>query len=539
MSIFVSLFAGLGLFFIGVRLISNHLRQLMGPRLRQLIARAIAGRGSPALMGLAGGAVMQSVIGVIHVLVALVTAGAMERRQAFPIIRWANIGTAMLVLVAALNLHVLALCLVGLTGLAYYHQLDQSPRFRQAVGALLGLGLLFLGTDFIKAGAALMKTEPWLRDQIAMASTWLIPSFVLGALIAWLAQSSTTLAVITMSMAASGLLGYDSGAMMVLGAGLGSGLSAWSLAGRLQGSARQLVLFQVQLRAAGLLAMLLLYALNRWALGDPAGALMTQAGWSVSTRLVALYMAVQAVSDLASRLLQRPLERLLERWSPPTAQEDMSKPRFIHDEALDEPETALLLAEREQQALLAALPAYLDALRQLPPGQASAALLDAGKRQSAQAQVLRQCEQFLTELADRHRSRGVLERAMVLRDRNRLLASLQESLVELDLAAAEALDAPQVQQLLDQLVESLHMMLETLAEAAAQADPEDLSLLRALTHDRSELMDSIRRRLLGEAISASLQQAMFTATTVFERCTWLLRRYVLLLDTGPAAEASS
>ena len=47
MSIFVSLFAGLGLFFIGVRLISANLRQVIGRRLRQLIA-AWEGDGADA-----------------------------------------------------------------------------------------------------------------------------------------------------------------------------------------------------------------------------------------------------------------------------------------------------------------------------------------------------------------------------------------------------------------------------------------------------------------------------------------------------------
>lgn len=530
MNIFISLFAGLGLFFIGVRLISANLRQVIGLRLRQMIARAVTGRGSLALFGLLAGSVMQSVVAVIHVLVALVTAGAMEREKAFPVIRWANIGTSLLVLVAAIDLHALALCLVGLTGLAYYQQIDQSKRWRHAVGALLGLGLLFLGTDFIKAGSAMIKTAPWLREQIAALSVWLLPSFFLGAFVAWLAQSSTTLAVIAMSMAAGGLLSYDGGTMIVLGAGLGSAISAWTLAGRLQGSARQLVLFQVMLRVQGLVLMLLLYAVNRWLLADPAGRLMDTLQLPLPRRLVVVYMLVQLVSDLASRALLPLMRRQLERWAPPSAQESMSRPRYVHDEALEEAETALLLADKEQQRLLAKLPAYLDGLRS---ERAATGAPSAPQRQQAEAEVLRLCDQFLTELSDRHRSRNVLERCMVLRDRNRLLGQLQESLLELHHAAGPAMATDSVHQLLDQLVESLHMMLETLAETAEGADAEDLALLRALTHDRSELMDGIRRRLQASAIDASLQQAVFTATSVFERCVWLLRRYVLLLNGRP------
>ena len=261
-------------------------------------------------------------------------------------------------------------------------------------------------------------------------------------------------------------------------------------------------------------------------------------------RLAAFYMVVQLLSDLASRALEAPSLRWLEAWAAPSLQENLSKPHFVHDEALDEAETALMLADKEQQRLLACLPAYLDALRQDAP----AALTTADQRQAAESQVLQLCEQFLVELADRQRSRDVLERSMVLRDRNRLLASLQESLVELHQAAQVASGGDEddvddkagratVAQLLDQLVQSLHLMLEALAETAARAQPdaEDLELLRSLTHDRSELMDGIRRRLQGSDLEASLRQAVFSATTVFERCVWLARRYVLLLDSPLAA----
>ena len=57
-----------------------------------------------------------------------------------------------------------------------------------------------------------------------------------------------------------------------------------------------------------------------------------------------------------------------------------------------------------------------------------------------------------------------------------------------------------------------------------------LALLRNLTEDRSEMMDSIRRRLLSETgLEPARREALLEATTLFERLVWLLRRYALLL----------
>jgi len=528
MDIFTSIFAGLGLFFIGIRLIGTNLKQLAGRQMRMLITRAVSGKGTVALFGLAAGAIMQSMNAVIYILVALVTTGTIENKRAFPVIRWANIGTSMLIIVAALNMHLLVLVLIGITGITYYLNLDQSSRYRHAVGALLGIGLLFLGIDFIKTGSSILKDAAWLKVFIGFSAHYSVASFAVGVGVAMLAQSSSTITVVAMAMASSGLLIFDSGAMIVLGAGLGSALSAWTLAGRLTGSARQLILYQFSLKAPGVLIMVLLF-LADWASGMHfIQTALQHAGLSPSAQLAAVYVLLQIASYLSTLLTHQHVKDLIERHAPPSDEETLGRPRYLYDEALAEPESALLLVDKEQQRLLSSLPDYLGSLREdvIKTGPAVEV------RHPAESNILRLCDQFLTELADRNHNREVLKRTIVLRDRNELLGSLQESLVELITVANSNPHAGEVRTLINNLVESLHMMLETLADVAKLPDADDLDMLRMLTHDRSELMDSIRRRMQGGEIvvAPEVQQSVFSATALFERCTWLLRRYVLLLD---------
>ncbi len=531
MNIAAPLLAGLGLFFIGLRLVSNHLKQLAGRRLRVLIARALSGHGSLAVFGLASGAVMQSVNAVTFVLVALVSAGAIETRKAFSVINWANIGTSLLVVLAAINFHLAVLVLVGITGLAYYMNLDQSARYRHLVGALLGICLLFLGIDFIKTGSVSLKTLPWLRDFIGASAHggW---AFGLGLVVAMVAQSSSTVTVIAMAMASAGLLTFGSGSMLVLGSGLGSGLSAWVLAGKLAGSARQLVLWQVVLKASGVAlmwALLTLEALTGWPLLHAGMGV-----WHLSApaELAAVFLLMQLASWLVVVVLRQPLVRRVEAWAPPSVQEMLGKPRYIEDHALGEPASALLLADKEQQHLLATLPQFLAPLRpearQEGPGTPTL--------HAAQMQVLQLCGHFLTELVDRNHDRDVQERSNVLRQRNELLGSLQDTLAELVDQSTHLIQHPQTRTLSHSMVEALHLMLETLAETATSSDADDLVLLRGLTQDRSDLMDEVRRNLMGtEAnLPKDLQHAAFSVTALFERCVWLMRRYLLHLDLLPS-----
>jgi len=526
MDIFASIFAGLGLFFIGIRLIGTNLKQLAGRRMRLLITKAVSGRGSVAVFGLAAGAIMQSVNAVTFVLVALVTARAINIRRAFPVINWANLGTSMLVIVAALNMHLLVLVLIGVTGLTYYLNLDQSARYRHVVAALLGIGLLFLGVDFIKTGSAILKSSAWLKDFMTLSVHYPVLSFSLGVVVAMVAQSSSTITVVAMAMAASGLLQFESGAMIVVGAGLGSALSALTLSARLVGSGRQLVYYQIALKGLGVLVMLLLFLLDRVTGSGLAAGVIHALGLTPATQLAGVYVLMQLASDLSMRLVYQPVVTWIERHAPPSDEETLGQPHYLQDEALAESESALLLVDLEQQHLLTALPAYLNALRE----DASPVGPVAQVRFAGESNIVRQCAQFLTELADRNHSRTVLERTIVLRDRNELLASLQESLVELSQVASNDNCSQEVRPLIHNLVESLHMMLETLADVARSPDTDDLEMLRMLTHDRSELMDAIRRRMQGGDAAVEVQQAVFAATSVFERCVWLLRRYVLLLD---------
>jgi phosphate:Na+ symporter len=283
--------------------------------------------------------------------------------------------------------------------------------------------------------------------------------------------------------------------------------------------------------------MLLLF-LADWASGmSYIPAAIHQAGLSPSAQLAAVYVLLHIASDLSMRLAHHPVERLIERHAPPSDEETLGRPRYLYDEALAEPESALLLVDKEQQRLLTSLPDYLASLREdVIEASPAAEVLHPAERN-----ILRQCGQFLTDLADRNNSREVLERTIVLRDRNELLGSLQESLIELITVANSNSHAGEVRTLINNLVESLHMMLETLADVAKQPDADDLDMLRILTHDRSELMDSIRRRMQGSeiAVAAEVQQSVFSATALFERCTWLLRRYVLLLDAPIRQEAVS
>ena len=100
--------------------------------------------------------------------------------RALPLLSWANVGTSALALLAAVNIKVMVLLLLGLVGLAFFMGAEQSDRYRHGTLALLGLGRLLFGLNMLKGSVASLENEPWMREFFAFAGS--------GFLIAWVAS---------------------------------------------------------------------------------------------------------------------------------------------------------------------------------------------------------------------------------------------------------------------------------------------------------------------------------------------------------------
>ena len=543
MEIVADIAAGLGLFFIGVRLIGGNLLELSGRWFRRLIARATGNRLLAVLVGTLSGAVTQSSSAITFIVVSMMSAGLMTIRRAVPLVVWANVGTSVLVLLAVVDLRILVLYMLGVTGLGYFLDLDRSPRWRHALGSALGVALLFLGIVLLKEGGGQIRQLSAVADVLAFTAGWPALAFVAGAALTLVAQSSATVSVVAVTLTAVGLLTLDQTALIVFGASLGSGLSVWLLSANLSGGGRQLALIQVVAKAAGVALLLPLYVADA-VVGVPGGAELRVAALAAPEQAVALlYLALQVVSALTLTLLAGPALTLVARIAPESEEERLSRPRFLYDQAIEDPQSAVELVRREQARVFAHLPALLDVARP----DATAPTEPAARLEACRTLTAR-CEGFLADLLDATSSRELLMAVLRLEKRNQLLGELVTTLdqqlsgpyrgLRLRPAGEDRLPG-----LLLALVESQHALVLTAADALEQetesgAHPDDIAVLLALSGDRSDAMDQLRRRVAGETrLSPGDHDTLYAATALFERTVWLIRRYALLLDREPTAVA--
>jgi phosphate:Na+ symporter len=519
-------FAGLGLFFYGVKMVGSTFKEMAGRSLHRLAAQS--GR-YPGLAGAAGAlfaGITQSVTPVTFIAVAMITGGLMEVRQALPMVIWAGVGTSLMVWLSALNVKVLALYLLGLAGTALY--LNRPAGARTATAALFGIGVLFLGLQLMRSAAAQVETWPAFVAAFQGLRSSPLLVFLGGAAASLIVQSMAAVSIMAMTFGKAQVFTPDQIMLTIFGACFGSGIRVVLLAAGIRGTPRQLVLLQCLVCGIGGLGGLALFFLSGATGLSPLTAAGAALSWGVEARMAAAYLAMNLGAALLATLGLPLVRRLLERLSPPPPEEDLAKARFLHAQALSDGETALTLAVREQARLFERYPRYFEMARQ--PG--ADARLSPEAYFGANRALGRQIVAFLTGLVNRHPSPGLSDRLLARLELEKTGEALEETLRQVVGRLPGPAASPALRDFGSSMVESLDTILLTAVEAFPGADGEELAWLLRLTGDRSEMMEKVRGQYL--AAESGLPQeekvALLYLTGLFERVVWLLRQVALTLE---------
>jgi phosphate:Na+ symporter len=530
--------AGLGLYFCGVHFLSTNLTPLAGRRFRLALTQLLGRPAGAPLAGVLGGILTQSVDAVTFVTIGLVGAGTIDKRRAILIPTWAHVGTSVLVILVALNFAVAASYLVVLAGCALYFGFDRTDRARHLVGVLLGIGLLFLGLETLKAGALPVRDLLIGEGFLARLAGHPLALMAAGFGLTIVCQSSAVVGAIAVAATGAGLFDLAGAIWLVLGANLGASVNHFILARTLRGEASQIALMQTVQKISGFVltgGLLGLGTMISRPLLEDGAALF--AG-TTPGQLATIFLAYQVAGALLCTLLRDRILGALERLFPPSALQEMSKPAFLIDEALVEPTFAIELVDREKRRLLARLPEMLDEVRADGP---TARVSNTAIRAAAAA-ITGAMTEYMGQISDADLDRADRERIVRLRHRTANLDGLFDAVADFVKMSRSARAWPSSARVADQMVEALHALLTALVEATDSGDTADRDILLALLGHRDEMMERMRRRVLREDpdLPPQAQEALFSTTMLFERIVWLARRSALLLTSEPiAAPANS
>ncbi len=217
------LLAGLGIFLFGMLLIEESVKALSGRAFRRIIRMYTNGRLRSIGSGAMVTALLQSSSAVSLMVLAFVGAGVMNMQNAIGVIMGSNIGTTLTAWIIAtigfkIKIESLALPFIGLgaIGLILF---KPSSKPLLVTRLCIGFGFLFLGLDFMK-GSVESFAQTFSLGRLPDYGLWFY--LLAGTLVTALMQASAATIAIVLTALNSGLITFDVGAVMVIGANIGT-----------------------------------------------------------------------------------------------------------------------------------------------------------------------------------------------------------------------------------------------------------------------------------------------------------------------------
>ncbi|MDH3301516.1 MAG: Na/Pi cotransporter family protein [Acidimicrobiia bacterium] len=222
-TLIMGLAGGLALFLIGMAEVTDALKALGDDRLRWALARLSSNRLLGATTGGVVTAVIQSSSVTTVLTVGFVSAGLLSLTQAASVIIGANLGTTVTAQVIALKITDYALALLAVGALLGVSVKRRQVRYMGS--AVAGLGFVFLGMDIMSdAMSPLRSYDPFLR--LMSDATNPLTAVAMGVAFTGLVQSSSATTGIVVVMAADGLISLETAIAIILGANIGTCVTA-------------------------------------------------------------------------------------------------------------------------------------------------------------------------------------------------------------------------------------------------------------------------------------------------------------------------
>ncbi|MCP5272875.1 MAG: Na/Pi cotransporter family protein [Burkholderiaceae bacterium] len=326
-------------------MMSDGLKLAAGAALERILAAATRTRWHGLGSGVLVTAMVQSSTAVTVATIGFVNAGLLALGPSLWVLFGANVGTTMTGWIVALvglrfKIDALALPLIGVGVLL---RMTGAGTRRAPVGdAVAGFGLLFLGIALLQQAFGALSGDTLLPAGDGVGAVLL--QVGAGLLMTVLTQSSSAAMAITLTAAQGGLLSAQSAAAVIIGANVGTTVTALMATVGATPNARRAALAHVAFNvvtAAVALAMLpwmvdAIAVLRAW-LGLPPDP---------AARLALFHTAFNVFGVLLMWPLATPLTHWLQRRFR-SAEEDESRPRFLDENVLPVPELALQALAQE------------------------------------------------------------------------------------------------------------------------------------------------------------------------------------------------
>jgi len=354
----ISVIGGVGLFLLGIAVMTDGLKALAGTALRGVLAKAAATPLHGTFWGAVITLLVQSSSATTMTTIGLVSAGLLTFPQGLSLVVGANIGTTGTGWLVALfgvrvSLTAAALPIVFAGALL---KLVGRGRWAGAGSAIAGFALILIGLTTLQQGMSGLANELHPADlsnvlNEASFVPWSgIPSVLLlvavGILMTTVMQSSTAAIAVTLSALYAGAVGLDQAMALVIGQNIGTATSSAVAAIGASSTAKRLAVAYIAFKLIAALIALIVFPFV-----TPLIVRVSQTVDSV-TLLAAYHTAYNVVGVAILLPLMGPFTRMIERLVP---ERGLAFTKSLDPASLGAPTVAVEAVRRTVERVLEAL----------------------------------------------------------------------------------------------------------------------------------------------------------------------------------------
>lgn len=220
-----SMIGGLAFFFFGLGSARHGLQLAAGERLRLLLSKLTYNRFFAVGLGALITVILQSSSATTVILVSFAETGLMTLTQAFGVILGADIGTTLVVILLSFKkITHYALFLVAI-GIAM-ERFSKNQRIKYIGSVVLGFGMLFFGMHLMSSAAVPLRNSPVALKAFQFLANNPFWNLVFATVFTGIIQASAATIGLAMALSYSGALPFEACIPIVLGANVGTCITA-------------------------------------------------------------------------------------------------------------------------------------------------------------------------------------------------------------------------------------------------------------------------------------------------------------------------
>ena len=349
------LLAGVGVFIVGMNFMGDALEKCTGNGMKKLLEKISNNRFSGVGIGAGVTAIMQSSSATSVMVIGLVNAGVMTLMQATPIIMGANIGTTVTGVLVSLKSDYFNMVMYVLAFVGVLMGFTKKEKVKIAGSLCCGLGLIFVGLNVMSSEQAF--GNPLVKDlfkRIFGVIDFPLFLIVVGMIFTALIQSSSAATGVVITMVGNNVLPLDLALFIVLGANIGTCVTALLASIGANANSKRVVLIHFTFNVIGTL----LFTIIIWVFRQPVVNILT--AMFPGNNVMALQMRISifhVIFNVSTTCLLLPFVRQLVNFSRVVIKDKAEKKqalalKYVDERLLSMTPVALMQVKKEIEYMM-------------------------------------------------------------------------------------------------------------------------------------------------------------------------------------------